>query len=283
MSDEMLVKSDDFSELEAEAAAEAAYEETQIPAGEPAAAEETFREEEQPAAPRDVMISFDKVVKLYPNGVHALRGLTFRIERGEFVFVMGASGAGKSTMLKILMREVDPSSGLAMVDGRNLKKIKGSRIPFYRRNIGMVFQDFRLLPKKTVFENVAFAMEITGASRKDIKHQVNTALSLVGLQHKANELPEHLSGGEQQRVAVARALVNAPQIIIADEPTGNLDPENSTEIMHLLEEINKHGITVLVATHERRLAESMDKRVIYLENGRLRDYDEVREEESFNE
>ncbi len=229
---------------------------------------------------KDVMISFDRVVKLYPNGVNALRGVTFKIERGEFVFLMGASGAGKSTMLKILMREIDPSGGLAMVDGKNLRKVRGSRIPKYRRNIGVVFQDFRLLPKKTVFENVAFAMEITGASRAMIKRQVNTALSLVGIQHKANELPSHLSGGEQQRVAIARALVNAPQIIIADEPTGNLDPENSSEVMHLLEEINKHGITVLIATHARDLAESMGKRVIYLENGRLKDYEYAKEVEA---
>lgn len=228
-------------------------------------------------SPRDVMISFDKVVKLYPNGVNALRGVSFKIERGEFVFLMGASGAGKSTMLKILLKEEEPSGGLAMVDGKNLKKVRGHRIPKYRRNIGVVFQDFRLLPKKTVFDNIAFAMEITGASRNTIKHQVNTALSLVGLSHKAHELPTHLSGGEQQRVAVARALVNAPQIIIADEPTGNLDPENSTEVMHLLDEINKHGITVLVATHERSLADRMNKRVIYLENGRLKSYDNGKE------
>ena len=228
----------------------------------------------------DVIISFDKVVKLYPNGVNALRGVSFKINRGEFVFLMGASGAGKSTMLKILLKEEDPSGGLAMVDGKNLKKVRGYKIPKYRRHIGTVFQDFRLLPKKTVFENVAFAMEITGASKRVIKHQVETALSLVGLSHKANELPAHLSGGEQQRVAVARALVNAPEIIIADEPTGNLDPENSEEIMHLLEEINRHGITVIVATHARKLAEDMGKRVIYLENGRLKEYEYEREEEN---
>ncbi len=228
----------------------------------------------------DVIISFDKVVKLYPNGVNALRGVSFKINRGEFVFLMGASGAGKSTMLKILLKEEDPSGGLAMVDGKNLKKVRGYKIPKYRRHIGTVFQDFRLLPKKTVFENVAFAMEITGASKRVIKHQVETALSLVGLSHKANELPAHLSGGEQQRVAVARALVNAPEIIIADEPTGNLDPENSEEIMHLLEEINRHGITVIVATHARKLAEDMGKRVIYLENGRLKEYEYEREDEN---
>ena len=228
----------------------------------------------------DVIISFDKVVKLYPNGVNALRGVSFKINRGEFVFLMGASGAGKSTMLKILLKEEDPSGGLAMVDGKNLKKVRGYKIPKYRRHIGTVFQDFRLLPKKTVFENVAFAMEITGASKRVIKHQVETALSLVGLSHKANELPAHLSGGEQQRFAVARALVNAPEIIIADEPTGNLDPENSEEIMHLLEEINRHGITVIVATHARKLAEDMGKRVIYLENGRLKEYEYEREYEN---
>lgn len=228
----------------------------------------------------DVIISFDKVVKLYPNGVNALRGVSFKINRGEFVFLMGASGAGKSTMLKILLKEEDPSGGLAMVDGKNLKKVHGYKIPKYRRHIGTVFQDFRLLPKKTVFENVAFAMEITGASKRVIKHQVDTALSLVGLSHKANELPAHLSGGEQQRVAVARALVNAPEIIIADEPTGNLDPENSEEIMHLLEEINRHGITVIVATHARKLAEDMGKRVIYLENGRLKEYEYEKEDDN---
>ena len=227
----------------------------------------------------DVMISFDKVVKLYPNGVNALRGVSFRINRGEFVFLMGASGAGKSTLLKILLKEEEPSGGLAMVDGKNLKKVHGYKIPKYRRHIGCVFQDFRLLPKKTVFDNVAFAMEITGASKRVIRHQVNTALSLVGLSHKANELPAHLSGGEQQRVAVARALVNAPEIIIADEPTGNLDPDNSVEIMHLLDEINKHGITVIVATHARKLAEDMGKRVIYIENGRLKDYEYEKEDD----
>jgi len=223
----------------------------------------------EPQSSKDVMISFDRVVKLYPNGVNALRGVTFKIERGEFVFLMGASGAGKSTMLKILMREIDPSGGLAMVDGKNLKKVKGSKIPKYRRNIGFVFQDFRLLPKKTVFENVAFAMEITGASRSMIKRQVNTALSLVGLQHKADEVPSHLSGGEQQRVAIARALVNAPQLIIADEPTGNLDPAMSRDIMSLLVKIQRRGKTVIVVTHERNLVDLFKKRVVTIEHGHV--------------
>lgn len=214
------------------------------------------------------MIIFDKVVKQYPNGVVALDGLSFKIQQGEFVFLMGASGSGKSTLIKLLMKEEKATSGKIIVNGRDLSRVKGRSVPKYRRNIGVVFQDFRLLDKKTVFDNVAFAMEITGASRDDIIKQVNLALSLVGLAKKVNDFPGHLSGGEQQRVALARAIVNAPRLIIADEPTGNLDPNNSKEIMKLLEEINKKGITVIIATHEQDLANSMGKRIIMLEHGK---------------
>lgn len=214
------------------------------------------------------MIIFDKVFKQYPNGVVAIDGLSFKIQQGEFVFLMGSSGSGKSTLIKLLMKEEKATSGKILVNGKDLSRVRRGYIPKYRRNIGVVFQDFRLLDKKTVFDNVAFAMEITGASREDITKQVHLALSLVGLMKKAKDFPGHLSGGEQQRVALARAIVNAPRLIIADEPTGNLDPNNSKEIMKLLKEINKKGITVIIATHEHDLANSMGKRVIMLEYGK---------------
>ncbi|NLN04270.1 MAG: cell division ATP-binding protein FtsE [Clostridiaceae bacterium] len=213
------------------------------------------------------MIIFDNVVKRYPNGVYGLRGISFEIYEGEFVFLMGASGAGKSTIIKLLMKEENPTCGTIIANNHNLKKVKGRRIPQYRRDLGVVFQDFRLLEKKTVYGNVAFAMEIMGYSPSEIKHRVKLALQLVGLSSKEKEYPSHLSGGEQQRVALARAIVNAPKIIIADEPTGNLDPENSKEIMEILNQINKRGTTVIVATHERDLALSMGKRIVYLDHG----------------
>ncbi len=213
------------------------------------------------------IIIFDNVVKRYPNGVYGLRGISFEIYEGEFVFLMGASGAGKSTIIKLLMKEEDPTCGTIIANSQNLKKVKGRRIPRYRRDLGVVFQEFRLLEKKTVYGNVAFAMEIMGHSPSEIKHRVRLALQLVGLSSKEKEYPSHLSGGEQQRVALARAIVNAPKIIIADEPTGNLDPENSKEILEILNQINKRGTTVIVATHERDLALSMGKRIVYLDHG----------------
>lgn len=225
------------------------------------------REMAEEYAKRRTMILFDQVHKTYPNGVEAIRGLDFRIYDGEFVFLMGASGAGKSTLIKLLMKEEEPSEGRISVNGRFLARIRRSSVQKYRRNIGVVFQDFRLLERKTVFENVAFAMEILGAPRSEIEERVTLVLELMGLSSKKNEYPTHLSGGEQQRVALARAIINTPKILIADEPTGNLDPENSAQIMQLLMRINERGTTVLVATHEQDMVRSLNKRVIYLDHG----------------
>lgn len=222
-------------------------------------------------AKRRTMILFDQVQKTYPNGVEAIRKLDFRIYDGEFVFLMGASGAGKSTLIKLLMKEEEPSSGRISVNGRFLSKIRRGSVQKYRRNIGVVFQDFRLLDRKTVFENVAFAMEILGAPRWEIEERVELVLELMGLSAKKNEYPAHLSGGEQQRVALARAIINTPKILIADEPTGNLDPENAAQIMQLLMRINERGTTVLVATHAQELVKDLDKRVIYLDHGTMKD------------
>lgn len=224
------------------------------------------------------IISFEDVTKKYQNGVEALRNLSFRIEEGEFVFLMGSSGAGKSTLIKLILLEERPTSGRIYVKSRNVAQIKRAQIQTYRRSIGVFFQDFRLLEKKTVFQNVAFAMEITGASRKEIEEKVNITLSLMGLSTKKKEYPSHLSGGEQQRVALARAIVNGPDILIADEPTGNLDPENSGEIMELLMKINSYGTTVLVATHEQGMAEESGKRIIRLDHGRTVEEEVPRQE-----
>lgn len=224
------------------------------------------------------IISFEDVTKKYQNGVEALRNLSFRIEEGEFVFLMGSSGAGKSTLIKLILLEERPTSGRIYVKSRNVAQIKRAQIQTYRRSIGVFFQDFRLLEKKTVFQNVAFAMEITGASRKEIEEKVNITLSLMGLSTKEKEYPSHLSGGEQQRVALARAIVNGPDILIADEPTGNLDPENSGEIMELLMKINSYGTTVLVATHEQGMAEESGKRIIRLDHGRTVEEEVPRQE-----
>ena len=223
------------------------------------------------------MISFEEVSKKYQNGVEALRHLSFRIEEGEFVFLMGSSGAGKSTLIKLILLEERPSSGRIYVNTQNLEKIKRSQIQKYRRSIGVFFQDFRLLEKKTVYQNVAFAMEILGASRAEIDEKVNITLSLMGLSAKKKEYPTHLSGGEQQRVALARAIVNGPDILIADEPPGNLDPENSSEIMELLMKINSYGTTVLVATHEQGMALESGKRIIRLDHGRSLESEETKE------
>ena len=215
------------------------------------------------------MIDFVNVTKTYETGTHALNGIDLHIDDGEFVFLVGASGSGKSTMIKLLTAELQPTGGSINVNGYQLEKIKRSAIPYMRRTLGVIFQDFRLIDNKTVYENVAFAMRVIGASSKEIKQRVPYVLELVGLENKARRLPNELSGGEQQRVAIARALVNNPSMIIADEPTGNLDPARSFEIMLLLEQINALGTTVLVVTHERELVNRFTKRVVAINEGRI--------------
>ena len=213
------------------------------------------------------MIEFKNVKKTYPNGTVALDGVDLKIADGEFVFIVGASGAGKSTLTKLLTREEKITDGSLTVDEFDLVNIPERKIPYYRRGIGVVFQDFRLLHDKTVYENVAFAMEIVGESTKNIKRAVPRLLNLVGLKEKANSFPDQLSGGEQQRVALARALANNPKTIIADEPTGNIDPKLSLEIMNLLVKIRKRNRTVIVVTHEKQLVDYFRQRVVTIENG----------------
>ncbi len=215
------------------------------------------------------MIRFTGVSKTYSTGVDALRDVNLTIHKGEFVFVVGHSGAGKSTLIKLLLRELVPTKGTVMVNGYNLCTMKRKEIPGFRRTIGVVFQDFRLIPSMTVYENVAFALQVTNVSSKYIRRRVPYVLDLLGLAGKARCLPQEISGGEQQRVALARALVNNPALIIADEPTGNIDPELSYEIVDLLNEINKCGTTVLMVTHAHDLVGCFDRRVIELENGRI--------------
>lgn len=215
------------------------------------------------------MIEFSQVGMKYPNGTHALKSVSFKINDGEFVFVIGRSGSGKSTLIKLLTCEERPTAGQVMIDNYNISTIKDSLIPFLRRNIGMVFQDFRLIPTKTVFENVAFAMEIVGAPSRLIRRRVPIVLSIVGLRDKANARPGELSGGEQQRVAIARAMVNNPMIILADEPTGNLDPSNSEALMALFADINRSGTTVIICTHDWDLVNRMQRRVIEINEGLL--------------
>lgn len=207
------------------------------------------------------------VWKIYPDGTQAIKGINLRVARNEFVYIVGPSGAGKSTFMKLIYREEKPTKGQIFVNGFNLAKLKQRKIPYLRRNIGVIFQDFRLLPKLTAAENVAFAMEAIEAPRKLIRKRTMEVLSLVNLKDKANSLPSQLSGGEQQRVAIARAIVNNPAVIIADEPTGNLDPETSWEIMKLLEEINYRGTTIIMATHNKEIVNRIRKRVIAIENG----------------
>nr|WP_216667686.1 MULTISPECIES: cell division ATP-binding protein FtsE [Saccharibacillus] len=209
------------------------------------------------------------VWKTYPNGTHALQGVSLQIDRSEFVYVVGPSGAGKSTFMKLIYREEVPTKGQISVNGFNLGKLKQRNIPLLRRNIGVIFQDYRLLPKLTAYENVAFAMEVIEAPRKIMKKRVMEVLDLVGLKNKANREPAHLSGGEQQRVAIARAIVNNPSVIVADEPTGNLDPETSWGIMQLLDEINFRGTTIVMATHNKEIVNTMRKRVLAIENGHV--------------
>ncbi len=213
------------------------------------------------------MVKFNNVVKKYSNGTIALSDINIGIKKGEFVFVIGPSGSGKSTFIKLIMKEEDTTEGEVVVNGYNVSSMTRKEIPYLRRSLGVVFQDFRLLQNKTVYENVAFAMQITEAQPKEIRRQVPMALGLVDLSRKANVYPNQLSGGEQQRVALARALVNNPSLIIADEPTGNLDPETSWGIMKLLSEVNQMGTTVIVATHEKGIVDTMKKRVISIDKG----------------
>ena len=227
------------------------------------------------------MIEFKNVSKVYVNDVLALSSINIEIEKGEFVFLVGPSGAGKSTFIKLLMKEIDATSGSIIVNDKDIATITRKQIPYYRRKIGMIFQDFRLIPTLNVYENVAFAMRIVEAGHKEIRKRVPLVLSMVGLSDKHEAFPNQLSGGEQQRVAIARAIVNNPTILIADEPTGNLDPETARDIMTIMTDVNNAGTTVLMATHAKNIVNNMKKRVIAIENGTLsRDeerggYDEV--------
>lgn len=218
---------------------------------------------------RNAMIQFHGVKKIYPGGIVALQNVDIDIKKGEFVFVLGHSGAGKSTFLKLILREEVSTEGTVIVNGHNLNKIKQRDIPYMRRGLGVVFQDFRLIPTMTAYDNVAFAMRVTNIPEKEIRRRVPYVLGLVGLSGKAHSLPPELSGGEQQRIALARALVHSPQIIIADEPTGNIDPELSVEIMELLQAINSVGTTVVVVTHEHELAQRFNKRIITIDHGEV--------------
>ncbi|TCP55906.1 cell division transport system ATP-binding protein [Tumebacillus sp. BK434] len=215
------------------------------------------------------MIEMHDVWKNYPNGSVALQGVSVRIEKGEFVYVVGPSGAGKSTFIKLMYREERPTKGSIFVNGFNIERLKERKIPLMRRQIGVVFQDFKLLPNLTVYENVAFALEVIEAPKRKIKNRVPEVLELVGLTEKAEALPNQLSGGQQQRVSIARALINSPAVIIADEPTGNLDPETSWEIMDLFEEINRRGTTIVMATHNKEIVNTMKRRVIAIEGGQI--------------
>ncbi len=215
------------------------------------------------------MIRLIDVQKEYDNGTKALKGVNVRIDDGEFVFLVGPSGSGKSTLLKLITAEIAPTDGRVMVNGFNLNNITPRQVPQMRRTLGVIFQDFRLIEKKTVYDNLSFAMRAIGASNRELRRRIPYVLQLVGLDQKGDRYPGQLSGGEQQRVAIARALVNNPSMIIADEPTGNLDPQRSLEIMMLLERINELGTTVLVVTHEKNLVNRFNKRVVTIENGRI--------------
>lgn len=215
------------------------------------------------------MIRLLDIQKTYDNGTKALKGVSLRIDDGEFAFLVGPSGSGKSTIIKLITGEIHPSAGRIMVNGYNLTSIRVNQLPYMRRTLGVIFQDFRLIDKKTVWENLTFAMRAVGASPREIRKRIPYVLDLVGLSRKEDRYPTQISGGEQQRVAIARALVNNPQMIIADEPTGNLDPQRSLEIMMLLERINELGTTMLVVTHEKELVNRFSKRVIAIENGRI--------------
>jgi len=215
------------------------------------------------------MVIFENVTKIYEPDVGALRDVSFAIDKGEFVFVVGASGSGKTTVVRLVLKELEPTAGKIIVGGRELGRLKRSKVPLLRRNVGCVFQDFKLLPNRTAAENVAYALKVQGESKPAIRRKVPEVLNLVGLAHKASSYPDELSGGEQQRVSIARAFVNHPPLLICDEPTGNLDPDTSVGIMQLLYRINRSGTTILMVTHDREMVDKMRKRVIALEEGRL--------------
>ena len=213
------------------------------------------------------MIELKNVTKVYDGNVTGVDNLNLRIEDGEFVFIVGESGSGKSTLLKLLMRELTPNEGEIIIDGKDITKLRRKKVAELRRKMGIVFQDYRLLPKRTVYDNVAFALQVIEISPRKIKKSVPAALNLVGLSHKAKSMPNEISGGEQQRTAIARAIVNNPSLVLADEPTGNLDPRNSEEVMEVLEAIYMRGTTVVVATHDKDIVNEMQKRVVHLEHG----------------
>jgi cell division transport system ATP-binding protein len=229
--------------------------------------EETKPSRSAPTA--GAMIVLEQVRKVYEPDVVALDGVTFVIEKGEFVFVVGPSGSGKSTIIRLLLKELEPTAGRIIVGGRDLTRLKRSKVPMLRRNVGCVFQDFKLLRERTAYENVAYALKVQGDSNAEIRSKVPEVLNLVGLAHKANSRPDELSGGEQQRVSIARAVVNHPPLLICDEPTGNLDPDTSVGIMQLLYKINRAGTTILMVTHDREMVDKMRRRVIALDNGKL--------------
>jgi len=215
------------------------------------------------------MVYLEDVSVVYPNGTHAIEGVSLHVERGEFVFIVGPSGSGKSTLLQLIYREIKPTSGRVIVASQDVSALPASRVPYLRRRVGVVFQDFRLLPERTVWENVAFALDVVGSSRREKYRKVPVALELVGLGDKSSAYPHELSAGEQQRVSIARALVNAPQVLLADEPTGNLDPEISWDIVQILADIADRGTTVIVATHDRDIVDRLKRRVVALSEGRI--------------
>ena len=215
------------------------------------------------------MVVFENVTKIYEPDVAALRDVSFAIDKGEFVFIVGASGSGKSTVIRLVLKELEPTQGKIFVGGRDLTRLKRKKVPLLRRNVGCVFQDFKLLPNRSVYQNVAYALQVQGKSRTEIRKKVPDIIGLVGLADKSDRFPHELSGGEQQRVSVARAFVNHPPLLIADEPTGNLDPDTSVGIMQLLYRINRAGTTVVMATHDREMVDKMRRRVLALEEGRL--------------
>ena len=215
------------------------------------------------------MISLRNVTKIYENGAEGVNNVSMDIEEGEFVFIVGSSGSGKSTLIRMLMKEIEPTGGNIFLNGINITELDIKQIPYFRRQIGVVFQDFRLLKNKTVYENVAFAMQVTEASPREIRRTVPAVLAMVGLQRKSKAYPNQLSGGEQQRTALARAIINKPPILLADEPTGNLDPDNAWEIMQILEDVNYMGTTVVIATHAKDIVDEMQKRVIAINKGMI--------------
>jgi cell division transport system ATP-binding protein len=228
------------------------------------------RERPQPARPGGPwVIDFRGVSKKYPSGDVGLDRVTFSVQREEFVFLVGATGSGKSTVMRLLIKEIEPTGGTIRVAGHDLGKVRRQRVPYYRRNVGVVFQDFKLLPNRTVYGNVAYALQVTGGTRREIRQKVPDILRLTGLSTKLHNYPDQLSGGEQQRVSIARAFVNHPPLLLADEPTGNLDPETSIDIMRLLYRINRTGTTVLVATHDQTMVDKMRRRVLELSGGRI--------------